>query len=212
MDLGYSSSEAESDIDSEGKIDSDVKALKNGTPVREINNDDLIEVTNIFSLKRPLNDSTDDNIEESKIKRKPTRQEDDVLRLVLEKDLQQDKQEDQTKEETTREEEHRHDAISRSRSRSRSKSRSMLPADAAVTEVDMTEFYKDNQRAIKDGHLSSVKQQNLGKVTLHQSGGDVGRLSSVMQFNLNNEERIEYQNRERIEKEHALKRDKMKGL
>jgi hypothetical protein len=211
MDLGYSSSEAESDSDSEGKIDNGVKELKNGTPIREINNDDLIEVTNIFSLKRPLKD-TDDNTEESKIKRKPTRQEGDVLRLVLEKDLQQEKQEDQTKEETTGEEEHRHDAISRSTSRSRSKSRSMLPADAAVTEVDMTEFYKDNQRAIKDGHLSSVKQQNLGKVTLHQSGGDVGRLSSVMQFNLNNEERIEYQNRERIEKEHALKRDKMKGL
>jgi hypothetical protein len=210
MDLGYSSSEAGSDSDSEGKIDKGVKELKNGTPIQEINNDNLIDVTNIFSLKRPLKDSADDNIEESKIKRKPTRQEGDVLRLVLEKDLQQEKQEDQTKEVTTREEEHRHDARARSSSRSRSKS--MLPADAEVTEVDMTEFYKDNQRAIKDGHLSSVKQQNLGKVTLHQSGGDVGRLSSVMQFNLNNEERIEYQNRERIEKEHALKRDKMKGL
>lgn len=84
-----------------------------------------------------------------------------------------------------------------------------LPSNAEIKDFNMTEFYRSNQKAIETGELNSKKQLNSGKMKLHRVyNGNIANLQDIMKFNLNNEEKLIYQNNERISKEKANKKEK----
>ena len=83
-----------------------------------------------------------------------------------------------------------------------------VPAQGEVAEFDMGKFYKENQEAIESGGFSETQQQNSGKITLHRGTHGVGRLDDVIRFNINNREKIMYQNSARIAKEKAAAKNK----
>lgn len=85
-----------------------------------------------------------------------------------------------------------------------------VPKDAMVADFDMTDFYKHNQEELESGRLDAERQAKIGDVVYHRKAGhsNAGRLDQVIQFNLNNEEKIMYQNKERIAKERAIAREK----
>lgn len=88
--------------------------------------------------------------------------------------------------------------------------RQRIPKDAIVTDLDMNDFYKKNQKEIESGRLNGERQENIGNVVYHRESGhsNAGRLDRVIQFNINNEEKIMFQNKEKIAKEKAIAREK----
>lgn len=191
MDLGYSSSDSESESNHNNSKDNKVLTQKR-TLDETVNKEDQLDITGIFDLEKC------DDAPRFKRQHKI-----ESISMAIKKALD-DKIEscdDQTQEdlkitaETAVEEE-------------KTTLLSKIPKNAEVQELDMNVFYKNNQESTRAGELDGGKKSNTGKITLHRGAGGVGSLKDVIRFNLKNEEKITYQNKERIAREKELARNK----
>jgi hypothetical protein len=187
MDLGYSSSSS----DSESEIPSNV-SKRNNSDVNE-----ELDVLSIFKFTKPEQLSLNK-------KRRKVNDIDDVIKKVLH-DTHESEETDNKSEVTNEEilEENHFDDDKQLNIPG------IIEKVTDIKEFNMNEFYKDNQKAIESGQVDVLKQTNSAKVTLHRGARGVGNLEDVIKFNLNNETRISYQNKERIAKEKALAKDKI---
>lgn len=81
-----------------------------------------------------------------------------------------------------------------------------VPKGVHMEEFNVDDFYEENRRLHETGQLDALKQDKIGKIELHKGSGGVGSLKDVINFNLKNEEKIVFQNKERIARERANKK------
>ncbi|TID30202.1 hypothetical protein CANINC_001209 [Pichia inconspicua] len=81
-----------------------------------------------------------------------------------------------------------------------------VPKGVELKEFDVNDFYEENRKLHEKGQLDALKQDKVGKIVLHKGSGGIGSLKDVINFNIKNEDKIVFQNKERIAREHANKK------
>ena len=196
MDLGYSSSDSDTDDEGTKKRRYEEDAIDGGENKKENKTKIDIDIDNVFQLAR---------IEQPK--RCKIDDRDEKINRAINKVLNDKIEVGSTTVEVSE--------LDNKRISARGKGKAGIdklgvPKDAMVAEFDMTDFYKHNQEELESGRLDAERQAKIGDVIYHRKAGhsNAGRLDQVIQFNLNNEEKIMYQNKERIAKERAIAREK----
>ncbi|KAG0681078.1 hypothetical protein C6P40_003379 [Pichia californica] len=204
MDLGYSSSESDTEDENITVKKRDFDDYNDDKPEK---ND--VDISNIFKLN-DINDNNNSNNNNTSKRIKSdlqdTRINNAIFKVLNDKlDLKEEKEEEE-------EEENEINSItSPNEENNNSVKKSFIPVDANIKELNIDEFYKKNQNDIESGILDANRQDKIGNITFHNSGGssNIGRLDKVIRFNIINEDKISFQNKERIAKEHAIARDKI---
>lgn len=187
MDLGYSSSDSESAVEAERKRHYDSEEIEE------------IDVVNIFGFTGKDNISGKVIVDEKQgVKRQKIRDDErisSIISSVLADTIEKEGNtagDDENEDDTENSDDNDDDGG--------------IPEGAEVKELDMNEFYRKNQDAIDAGELDGSRQGNIGKVVYHHQGGssNIGRLDGVIRFNLSHEDKIMFQNKEKIRKEKAL--------
>lgn len=195
MDLGYSSSDSDTDDENAKKRRQDEDAIDGGNKKEEEVTSIDIDIRKVFHL---------DSTEQSK-RRKLDDRSGKISRAISK--VLNDKVEIDS---TTGDDGELDGGESESAGKKGVKNKLGIPKDAVVAELDMSDFYKHNQEELESGRLNAERQAKIGDIVYHREAGhsNAGRLDRVIQFNLNNEEKIMYQNKERIAKEMAIAREK----
>lgn len=186
MDLGYSSSDSSGEEEAEGRnAEPEVKDL---------------EIGDIFRLKdiKPTMEENEEKMQTGK-KRIRTDLDDIISKVVSDKVILDKRGAPSATEEDSDRKRVKNDKTSGDNDKERE-----------YEEFDINQFYQANRKEIESGHLDDGKIHKSRKVEYY-GGGDsteVGRLANIIKFNMNNSEKITYQNTERIKREKQLKSSK----
>lgn len=194
MDLGYSSSDSDSDEEHKKRKLDEINTKEKTNPKEELIS---INVSDIFNIDKHTNSKRRKLDDHSKTS--------NSISIAIQKVLS-----DTVVSDDEKKEKHQGDIPTDELDKSPNET-PKLPTGVKVTEFNMEEFYKQNTKDIEAGELDAERQDKIGNVTFHNEGGrsGLGRLDRVIQFNLNNEERITFQNKEKIAKEKALAKEKL---
>lgn len=192
MDLGYSSSSSSSSLSDYDEIKKEDQYIEDNDSNKEKNNE--IDITKIFDLAQPAQKKR--KIETSR------NQTIDKINETINKIINDKIELDDEIASTTNNIESEDDQTNDSNSK-------LIPKDAQIKELNMDEFYLKNKQDIESGELDSNRQDNSGNITFHRGNStQIGRLDNVIRFNINNKDKITFQNKEKIAKEHEIAKER----